>query len=177
MIEIVLLHHGSQTVEVTLDPRHEPAVTAKLGGKVIWRGIHRDYKPWKIAVADVDGDRSEDFIVALFKHTRHSPHRLHTLFVFGFDGTTVYPKWRGSRLARDFVDFVFARGKNGDKLLTLDRLLDGRFALSCYRWSGFGFRKQWERGDWKQARLKAGVSDSMTVVTEGGSVKISIGQP
>jgi hypothetical protein len=167
------LHSGGRTVDLAIEGRKSLAVSARLGGKLIWRGIKRDWKPWSIRTADVDGDGNEEFIVALFKHTRHSPHRLHTLFVYGFDGTAVFPKWRGSRLARDFVDFVVAKAKKGDKILTLDRLLSGRFALSCYAWSGFGFRKEWERGAWKQARLQEGGRGSITVVTEGGRAKFS----
>lgn len=76
-------------------------------------------------------------------------------------------------MARDFDDFIVAKGKKGDKLMTLDRLLNGRFALSCYAWNGFGFSKEWERGAWKQARLQEGGAQSVTVVTEVGPVKFS----
>jgi hypothetical protein len=173
LLQQIAIHRGGNTVQITLDKTQDPAVTAKLKGKVIWRYIRRDWHPWKLVKADVDGDHNEDFIVALHKLTRHSPHRIHTLFVFGFDGAAIWPKWRGSRLARDFSDFVVAKGKNRDKILTLDRLLNGRFALSCYSWSGFGFRKEWERGAWKQARLQEGGPGSVTVITEGGRVKFS----
>lgn len=167
----MLLHHGQQALELNLNPKEKLAVSAKLNGKVIWRGIDRDWKPWKMAVADVDGDHNDDFIVALYKHTRHSKNRLHTIYVYGFDGAAVYPKWRGSRLSRDFVAFVTTRDKKGDKLLTLERLLDGRFTLSCYAWSGFGFRKDWERGSWKEARIKQDGPGGVSVVTESGLVR------
>jgi len=170
----VLLHHGPQVVDLDLNLKRRLTVTAKVHGKVIWRGIDRDWDPWRIAIADVDGDGIEDFVVGLYMHTRHSPRRIHTLYVFGFDGTAIYPKWRGSRLARDFVDFSIAKSTKGDDILTLDRLLDGRFALSCYAWSGFGLRKRWEHGSWKRAHLLASRDGFVTVVTEDGPVKFSI---
>ena len=170
----MLLHRGPQTVEIDLNARKNPAVTAKLGGRVIWRGIRKDWDPWKIAIADVDGDGIQDLVVGLYMHTRHSPHRIHTLYVYGFDGTAIYPKWRGSRLARDFVDFFVAKSPKGNDILTLDRLLDGRFALSCYAWSGFGLTKEWESGHWKRARLLAIGRGFVTVVTEDGPVKFSL---
>lgn len=169
----LVLHHGSLTAEIEFDPRRSHAVTTKVKGKLIWQGVPSKWKPWKAAVADVDGDGNEDLLVGLWMHTRHSPHRIHTIYVYGFNGSEIVPKWRGSRLARDFIDFVVAKDKKGDKILTLDRLLDDRFALSCYAWSGFGFRKKWEHGAWKQARLQEGGPGSVTVVTEGGRVKFS----
>lgn len=170
---MLLVHHGAHILELTLDPKGNPAVVGKLNGKAIWKHFPPDWGAWKIAVADVDGDHNEDFVVGLYKVTRHSPKPIHTLYVYGFNGASVYPKWRGSRMARDFVDFVVAKDKNGDKILTLDRLLDGRFTLSCYAWSGFGFRKEWEQGAWKKARLQEGKPGTITVVTEGGPVKFS----
>jgi hypothetical protein len=76
-------------------------------------------------------------------------------------------------MARDFVDFTVAIDPKGDKILTLDRLLDGRFALSCYTWSGFGFRKRWERGAWKEARIQKSERGTITIATERGPVNIS----
>ena len=169
----MLLHHGQQILEITLNPKLKQSVSVSLHGKLIWQGIDRDWKPWKVAIGDVDGDQNEDLVVGLYKHTRHSPNRIHTVFVFGFDGTAIYPKWRGSRLARDFVDLVITKHQKGDKLLTLDRLLDGRFTLSCYAWSGFGFRKDWERGTWMVAHLKQTGPGTVTVVTEAGSVRFT----
>lgn len=169
----VTLRRGSTTVQIKFDPSKAKTVTAIFKGRVIWQAIPQDWKAWKIAAADVDGDGKEELLIGLNKVTRHSPNRIHTIYVYGFDGAQMYPKWRGSRMARDFVDFSIAKNKKGDKIFTLDRLLDGRYALSCYTWSGFGFRKNWERGAWKQARLQEGGHGTITIVTEDGPVKIS----
>jgi hypothetical protein len=162
-----------QQLHIEIHPKQTPAVVAKVGNKVVWSGIDRDWKPWKTALGDVDGDKSTDFLIGLFKHTRHRPFRIHTIFVYTYEGGRVRPKWRGSRLARDFIDFTLHRSRGKDKLFTLDRLLGGRYTLSCYAWSGFGFRKEWERGAWRKARLQEGGANSITVVTEAGPVKIS----
>jgi hypothetical protein len=170
---VVTLHRGAATVIVKLDPARAKTATAIYKGKIIWQAIPKDWKPWKIAVADVDGDKKDELLIGLYKVTRHSPNRIHTLYVYGFDGSKMIPRWRGSRLTRDFDDFSVAKAPKGDKILTLDRLLDGRFALSCYTWSGFGFRKNWERGAWKQARIQEGEQRTITIATEDGPVKIS----
>lgn len=174
---VIHLTRGTDRVEISIDLKQKHAVSAKLRGKVIWRAIPREWKPWKLALTDVDADGKQDFIVALRKVTRHAPMEIGNLYVYGFDGREIYPKWRGSRLGRDFVDFSVAKDKKGDKILTLDRLLDGRFTLSCYTWSGFGFRKRWEHGAWKQARLQEGAPNSITVLTENGPVHISTEGP
>ncbi|HVT11097.1 MAG TPA: hypothetical protein VHE55_02425 [Fimbriimonadaceae bacterium] len=170
---MLFVHHGAKVLELDLYQKKSPSVVAKLGGKTIWKHFPPSWGAWKIAVADVDGDHNEEFIVGLYRVSRHSPHPIHTLYVYGFDGASIYPRWRGSRMARDFVDFDVAKAKNGDKILTLDRLLDGRFTLSCYAWNGFGFRKEWEHGAWKKARLQEGKPGTITVVTEGGAVTFS----
>jgi hypothetical protein len=159
-------------VQITIE-KGVHVVRATQGGRTIWRGVRAEYHPWKLAKADVDGNRRDELIVGLYMRTRHDPKPLHTLFVYGCDGRSIYPMWRGSRLARDFVDFAVLRSAGRDNILTLDRLLDGQFALSRYDWTGFGFRKRWERGAWKRARLKQTSPTSLTVVTESGVVEFS----
>jgi len=163
----VQIHRQKVVADVRLNKKRNPSVTVRLNDKVIWHDIPREWHPWKLAAIDVDGDGAEEFVVALAKFTRHSPHRLHTLFIYGFDGTHIYPKWRGSSMGRDFIDFAVVNSAQSQRLITLDHLLNGRFAVTCHVWKGFGFEKIWEHGDWKKARLEVR-GNQIKVFTDDG---------
>lgn len=150
-LKILHLEFNRQTVEIKLDTSKDPSASASIGGQVVWRYIRKDWKPWQLVKADVDGDGKSDFIIALNKLTRHAKFRINTLFVFAFNGETVVPKWRGSSMGRDFLDFRVVAAKGGDRILTIDKLLDGNLALASHKWNGFGFQNEWEKGHWKFA--------------------------
>ncbi len=163
----VRIQRGSIVADVKLNPNELRCVTVTVGAKVLWKDIPKDWHPWKLAVTDLNHDGKQELIVALFKLTRHSPSRLHTLFVYGFDGAKVFPKWRGSTLGRDFTDFAVLKSKKGDRIVTLDRLLDGRIAVTCRKWDGFGFRRVWERDSLMSAKLGA-TRQGVEIETESG---------
>lgn len=123
---------------------------------------------------DVDHDGVDDFVVGLYKPNRLSKRAQHTVYVFGFDGSHIYPKWRGTTLGRDFVDFNAISTPKGDKLVTMDHLLDGYFALAQYEWNGFGFHKEWEKGHWARATMAAS-SGSIVVRSEEGVERYRFG--
>lgn len=169
----VVIHRGAATVHIQMDARKEPSLSAFLSGKKIWSDIPKDWHPWKLLSLDVDNDNKEEFVVALHKLTRHLPHRLHTLFVFGFDGERIYPKWRGSSMGRDFEDFIVVHTTSGSKVVTLDRLLDGKYAVALHYWKGFGFLKEWEYGAWKSAKLLAD-RNGFTVNGNGKQLRFTV---
>jgi len=107
-----------------------------------------------LATADLDGDLRPEILVALYKSTRRFHRKHNCLFVYGFDGRTVTPRWLGSRLSRSFSDFAASSGM----LYMLESGLDGRRMVGQYLWSGFGFRRVGESGAWKKARLLGATS-------------------
>jgi hypothetical protein len=166
-ISCIVLTRGGISARITLDPAADPSVTATIGGKLVWSYIRKDWQPWRLSEADVDGDGSQDFLVAMHKLSRHADFRFNTIFVFGFDGTKIYPKWRGSSMGRDFTDYVLLGGHK-DRLALLDRRLDGQPGLSCYEWNGFGFKKLWEKGPWSSASLVQNKAGRVQVQTDKG---------
>lgn len=169
----IVFHSHGRTIRVEIVANARQPVIAKVGNKVVWRAMRREWFPWKVLAADVDGDGNQDVLIGLKKLTRHAKHRIHTLYVYGFDGKAFFPKWRGSRLARDFTNFSVLKTDSRDMIVTLDRLLDGRYALSCYSWNGFGFWKKWERGEWKEARLQEAEQGTIAVIAEGKRFRYS----
>lgn len=145
---------------VVLDGRHDPALSVWQGSRRMWQGLPRRWHPWKLALADVDGDGRPEIVVGVTKGTRYRPKPHHCLFVYGWDGRRVFPRWLGSSLSKPFTDFAFAGGddEGGERLFAVEITRDGRRCLVCYAWSGFGFEGRWQRGSWKSARF----------VTQGG---------
>jgi hypothetical protein len=125
-------------------------------GKLIYEGIPETKKPWKLVIADVDGDGSKEIIVGVHKKTRYFPEPHNCLFVYGWDGTGLYARWMGSRLSKPFFDFAFTPPGDDKQqhLVSLEETPDGRKCIAVYEWSGFGFDGVWqEKGFDRKCRL------------------------
>ena len=168
------LDRDGRTERILLDPAKDPSVSVWRDGQRLWADVRQHWHPYKIAVADLEGNGRSEIIVALNKSTRYLPKRHNCLFVYGFNGSSVYPRWLGSTLGRDFSDFAFANvdGDGKDRLVCLSKRLDGRYALSVYGWNGFGFTKLWERGGWRKARLMGANRESINVQADGKLIKL-----
>lgn len=149
-----LLRDG-RLVEVQLEPTAERTLQVRRADKLLWEGVPRRWRPWKLVLADVDGDRRTDLLVGLHKSTRFFPAPHACLFVYRFTGSTVKPLWLGSSLGAPLVDF--AAGPVGKdpraQLCALQRARDGRWELALFRWRDFGFALEGKRGPWRSARL------------------------
>jgi hypothetical protein len=97
--------------------------------------------PWKIRLADVDGDGRPELVLGVFKRTRFDPVPRKRLFVYDWPGYTLVPRWLGSRLSLPFEDFAFVdcNGDGRDELVALEQRPGGRRRLMRYDWNGFGF--------------------------------------
>ncbi len=107
------------------------------------------YPMWKAAVADVSGDGDDEVIAGVWsnqlRHDDPSPHK--TLWVLGWDGRRLFPKWRGSAMARPMSDFSIheAASDRLDELVVDEQLGDNCFETT-YRWTGFGFAERQRQG-------------------------------
>ena len=45
-------------------------------------------------------------------------------------------------------------------------------AVAAYSWNGFGFTRDWERGDWQKAVLLSVTRGEITVEADGGRVTL-----
>ena len=157
-----------------LDKASDPSLSVQHGKLVRWRGVPARWKPWKLMVADVDGDGRSEIIVGVYKSTRFFPKPHNCLFIYGWDGRRAYPKWLGSSLSKPFVDFAFVKGEGNspEELVAIEIKRDGRMCVAVYLWNGFGFTLDWQSGDWRQARLIEATKGGIIVEADGARVQL-----
>jgi hypothetical protein len=159
---------------VVLDGKREPALRVFHGRKLMWQGIPRGWKPWKLDSADMDGDGKREIVLGVHKATRFFPRPHNCLFIYGWDGKIATKKWLGSSLSKPFSDFAFGQlDKDAeDELVALETLRDGRLCVVVYSWNGFGFDSDWQNGSWPKARLIAIERGKVIVEVAGRRVAI-----
>jgi hypothetical protein len=161
---------GDGTSErIILDKDQESTLSVRHGKRLLWTGVPARWKPWKLAVADVDGDGRREIIVGVYKSTRFFPRPHNCLFIYAWDGQRVRPKWLGSSLSKPFLDFAFldANAYGQQELASIEIKRDKRLCLALYSWNGFGFTLEGQRGDWQEARLIEAARDRIVVEADG----------
>ncbi len=156
-----------------LDKGSALSLSIRHGERVRWRGVPASWQPWKLTVADVDGDGRSEIIVGVHKATRFFPKPHNCLFIYGWEGERAYPKWLGSSLSKPFVDFAFIKRGGGDELVAIEIKRDGKLCVAAYSWNGFGFTLDWQSGDWRQARLLEATSAGIIVEADGRRVRLA----
>lgn len=98
--------------------------------------------PWKLMIADVDGDGRSELCAGVKKATRFDHLIKNRLFVFNMQGAVFWPKWLGSELHLDIVDFDFAAPDTSgrQKLLLLANCDPIHLCIASYQWDEFGFK-------------------------------------
>ena len=111
-------------------------------------GLHKVYdksfegmNPWKVQTSDVDGDGQLEISIAMYKKTKFHPIMAKRPFIYDWNDTSIFPKWRGSRLSKPFDDYIFQDidQDGSDELLAIELLSNGNKVISAYSWKGFGF--------------------------------------
>lgn len=163
------LDRDGKTERVVLDLRRKRVLSVWHGKKRLWQGLPQKWKPWNLTLADVDGDGKREIVLGVYKSTRYFPKPHNCLYVYGWDSKQVFPKWRGSALARPFTDFRLADidTDREAELISLETMRDGTHRVAVYSWIGFGFGFDWQSTAWKSARL-LGVDRGKIVVNVGG---------
>jgi hypothetical protein len=159
---------------IVLDGEKELALSVRRNGKTLWQGVTARWQPWKLMVADVDGDGMSEIVVGVYKATRFFPRPHNCLFIYGWDGRRAYPKWLGSSLSKPFTDFAFAdfNGDGQDELIALETRLDGLRSVAVYSWNGFGFTLDWQRGAWGEASLITEKTGSVAIEADGERIAL-----
>lgn len=107
----------------------------------IYENHFNDLKPWKLEIADVDGDGQKEILVAVHKSTHFDPQEKNRLFIFNYGGGKLYKKWTGSRIAGVWNNFYAGNilPIPGDELIFTQQTEDNRQRISIYYWFNFGF--------------------------------------
>ncbi|WP_134684912.1 hypothetical protein [Brevibacillus migulae] len=108
------------------------------------RIYHKDFnglKPWKLGIADVDGDRKKELLIAVRKTTHFDPLEKNRMFIFQYDGEKLYKKWTGSQIAGVWNDFYAGNllPIPGDELIFIEQVSGDEERISIYYWFDFGF--------------------------------------
>ncbi len=100
-----------------------------------------DLNVWKLEVGDIDGDGIDEVALGVYTESPLHPIDAKRPYIYRFNGEELIPKWRGSRLSRPFVDFVFydIDYDGMDEIISIEMLKDGVYVINSYKWKGFGF--------------------------------------
>lgn len=119
--------------------------------KEIYRRDFSEFKPWKIAIGDIDGDGKYEVSIGMYKKSPLHQVMAKRPFIYSFAHGKLEPKWRGSRLSRPFDDYIFSDiDKDGiDEIVAIEILEDNRKVINTYKWKGFGFEGYLETKDYE----------------------------
>lgn len=110
-----------------------------------WHRIYEkdfiDYKPWKIDIADIDGDDEEEILIAVRYATLFDKEIKNRMFIFNYIDGVLTKKWTGSQIAGTWREFyagdVFPAP--GCELIFIETVNEGGEQISIYSWFDFGF--------------------------------------
>lgn len=159
---------------IVLDSKYPKSLQIRQNAKLKWQGVPAKWKPWKLDIADVDGDGVKEIVIGVFKSTKFFSKPHNCLFIYGWNGKKAFPKWLGSSLSRPFTEFMFADLDNqkGDELIAMETTLKGKKSISVYKWNGFGFTVEWRQGDWDTAKILDIENGQISVKANGEKILI-----
>lgn len=160
---------------IVLNGAGDPVLKIWRGRALLWQGVPKRWKPWKLSVADVDGDGKSEIVLGIYKATHYFPQPHNCLFIYDWDGRELLPKWLGSSLSKPFTDFAFADldSDGRDNLIAIETTRRGRQCVAVYSWNGFGFTLDWQRGDWARARLLTAPGGELFVEGDGERIHLT----
>lgn len=135
--------------------------------KEIYREDFSEFNPWKVITGDIDGDGKDEISIGVYKKSPFHQVMAKRPFIYSFEHGKLEPKWRGSRLARPFIDYNFydIDGDNVEEIISVEILENNRNVINTYKWKGFGFEGHLESKDYE---------DIKELTIEDGEVHIQI---
>jgi hypothetical protein len=112
------------------------------GWERFYENDFKKLKPWKIEIADIDGNAEKEILIAVRKTTALDQTEKNRMFIFNFKNNKLVKKWTGSQIAgiwRDlYVDDIVSIP--GNELIFIEKAKDGNAEqVSIYYWYEFGF--------------------------------------
>ena len=120
-------------------------VVYRKGEDEEWERIYdndfKDLKPWKIEIADIDGNGKKEILIAVYKMTHFDKEEKNRMFIFNYDGEKLYKKWTGSQISGIWTDFYVGDllSIKGSELIFIEQREDKREQINIYYWLDFGF--------------------------------------
>jgi hypothetical protein len=107
----------------------------------IYENDFTELKPWKIELADIDGDGEVEILTAVRKTTHFDKIEKNRMFIFNYREDKLIKKWTGSQIAGAWEDYIVGDLLNipGEELIFIEQLEDGKERICIYYWFDFGF--------------------------------------
>lgn len=125
------------------------------------KGFHRIYKndfqelrPWKIDLADVDGDGVMEIITVVTKTTRFDKEMKNRLFLFNFENNALVKKWTGSQIGGKWNQVYIGDLVSipGEEIILVEETEQSLEKLVVYYWFDFGFLKLAESKEYQDIK-------------------------
>lgn len=109
--------------------------------KCIYENDFTELKPWKLELADVDGDGMTDILTGVRKTTYYDNTEKNRLFIFDYIDHKLVKKWTGSQIAGIWTDFAAGDllEAKGDEIIFISQTEKGLERLKLFSWFDFGF--------------------------------------
>ncbi len=163
------LDGDGRTEALRLDPSATESLIVAQGANTVATAVPARWHPWKMAVADADGNGRLDIAVGVHKPTRYIPRPHNCLFIYTFNGRDLVPLWLGSALSRPFTDFAFTTGDRArpSVLFAIEESVRRERSVAEYRWNGFGYTLERRHGAWRSARIARVRPDTVEIDADG----------
>ena len=147
----------------------------------ISRSYENDFQelmPWKIELADIDGDMEKEVLVAVKKTTPYDKVVKNRMFIFNFRDNVLVKKWTGSQIAGTWRDFHVAElvEASGEELIFLEQTEKGMERIKVYYWFDFGFFLLAESGEYTKVKelTVTGENKLQITLTDGQQINLTM---
>lgn len=137
------------------------------GWQRLYENDFKDLQPWKLEVADIDGDDNKEILIAVRKTTLYDNEMKNRMFIFNYVNEILAKKWTGSQIAgiwNDYYTFDLL-STPGDELIFIEQAENDKEKISIYSWFDFGFFRIAESGEYQLIKNMTMVGENLLEIT------------